>query len=281
MFLAAFSIADGKLHLVFCDVGQGDAILIYRGSSQILVDGGPDASVLPCLSRHMPFWDRKIETTVMTHPDEDHFGGLVEIVRRYGVDLFLTPGVGKDGEGFKVLKEDIEEKKIRVMSLRDGDILRNGLLQIETLWPSEEWLADKVDVGNGGNGVLGAAVGKPNKFSIVQRLSYGEFNALLTGDIEPPVTEMIAEGYRGYEGVKGVEVLKVPHHGSKNGLTQRLLDATRPELAVISVGKKNRYGHPHKETIKLLSNSAIKLLRTDLDGEIEVVTNGKRWWVKE
>ncbi len=114
-----------------------------------------------------------------------------------------------------------------------------------------------------------------NGFSIVQRISYGDFDALFTGDIGPPVAEMVA----GSDGV-GVEILKVPHHGSKNGLTQGLLDAARPKLAVISVGKKNRYGHPHKETIQLLSNAAIKLLRTDLDGEIEVVTDGKRWWIK-
>lgn len=279
MSLAAFSLTDGKLHIVFCDVGQGDAALIYRGSTQILIDGGPDSSVVSCLSRHMPFWDRKLEIVTMTHPQEDHYGGLIDVARRYNVDLFVAPGVDNNTAGFKTLKKEIENKRIRVMSPKSGDILRSGILQIETIWPSGEWLAG--DGGYGGNkGDEGKVLGlftttrDLNEFSLVQKISYGAFDALFTGDIEPPITEMIAEGG------KEVEVLKIPHHGSKNGLTKTLLDAVNPKLAVISVGKKNRYGHPHKEAIEMLRNQDIKILRTDLDGEVEIVTDGRRWWIR-
>lgn len=285
VFLAAFSFADGRLHLVFCDVGQGDAALVYRGSTQILIDGGPDSSVVSCLSRHMPFWDRKLEIVTMTHPQEDHYGGLVDVVRRYKVGLFLAPPVDNKTTGFKTLKKEIENKRIRVISPKSGDILRSGMLQIETIWPSGEWLAgDGGYEGYGGNkGDEGKVLGlftttrDLNEFSLVQKISYGDFDTLFTGDIEPPVTETIADLLGGRA---GIEVLKVPHHGSKNGLTEKLLEAVSPKLAVISVGKKNRYGHPHKETLKLLSEKAIKTMRTDLDGEVEIATDGRRWWIR-
>lgn len=282
VFFAAFSFTDDKLHLVFCDVGQGDAALVYRGSFQVLIDGGPDSSVLSCLSGHMPFWDRKLEIVTLTHPQEDHYAGLIDVVRRYRIDLFVAPGVDNSTAGFRTLKREIEDRKIRVMSLAGGDMLRNGAIQIDTIWPEREWISMNTEsrIENLESRILGAATAKVdlNEFSIVQRISFGDFDALLTGDIEPPVTETVAEGYGGNG---GIEVLKVPHHGSKNGLTKTLLDAARPKLAVISVGKKNRYGHPHKETIKLLSEKAIKLYRTDLDGEVEIVTDGKKWWIKK
>lgn len=292
VFFASFSLADSRLHVVFCNVGQGDAALIYRGQTQILIDGGPDSSVLSCLSKHMPFWDREIEVVTMTHPQDDHYGGLVDVVRRYKVGLFLAPPVDNDTQGFKTLKREVEDRKIseawsgraglRVMNPKTGDVLRNGLIRIETIWPEREWLANSVskgDEGYGGNGgreggVLGAATPKVdlNEFSVVQKVSFGDFDALFTGDIEPPAEDLMAQNLTG-----GVEILKVPHHGSKNGLDKILLDAAMPKLAVISVGKKNRYGHPHKEALKLLEEGSIRVLRTDLDGEVEVVTDGKKW----
>lgn len=280
VFLASFSLADSRLHVVFCNVGQGDAALISRGQTQILIDGGPDSSVLSCLSKHMPFWDREIEVVTMTHPQDDHYGGLIDVMRRYKVGLFLAPPLDNDTQGFKTLKREVENRKIRVMNPKTGDVLRNGLIKIDTIWPEKEWLADNLG-GNppaGGGGVLGAATSKVdlNEFSIIQKVSFGDFNALFTGDIEPPAEDLMAQYLKGR-----VEVLKVPHHGSKNGLDKVLLDAAKPKLAVISVGKKNRYGHPHKEALKLLGKmGGIRVLRTDLDGEVEIVTDGKKWGVK-
>lgn len=289
VFLASFSLADSRLHIVFCNVGQGDAALIYRGQTQVLIDGGPDSSVLSCLSKHMPFWDREIEVVTMTHPQDDHYGGLVDVVRRYKVELFLAPPADNNTQGFKTLKREVEDRRIRVMNPKTGDILRNGLIQIETIWPSGEWLALNTEsrIENlpaplrlarlGESRILGAATAKAdlNEFSIIQKVSFGDFDALFTGDIEPPAEDLMAQNLTG-----GVEVLKVPHHGSKNGLDKALLDAAMPKLAVISVGKKNRYGHPHKEALKLLEEGGMRVLRTDLDGEVEIVTDGKRWGVK-
>lgn len=275
IILAIFSFPDRNLHVIFCDVGQGDAIFASFGTVQILVDGGPDSSINSCLGRHLPFWDRKIEVVIVTHPQEDHFIGVIDVVRRYKVDLFLHPGVEGNSAGWAVLKEELKKRsvvqktvasgnKIRYSSLSHYGVRDKFSLYFDILHPSPR----QTGFGTGPTDDL-------NEYSIVGTLSFGEFDVLLTGDITPGISDQLA-----LDAVEGVEVLKVPHHGSKNGLTNALLEKTNPKLALITVGKNNRYGHPHPEVIKLLSEKATKILRTDLDGEVEVVSDGKRWWLK-
>lgn len=278
VFTASFSLVDTRLHLVFCDIGQGDAILIYRGSTQILVDGGPDRSVLSCLSSHMPFWDRKIEAVLMTHPDADHYSGLVDVVRHYDIGLFADSGVGKKDQGVLTLGNEISKKHIKVANLTAGTKIAGAGAILTSFWPDKEWFANsnsKIAEEN----VLGAWTtnGSANEFSLVLGLSYGQFDALLTGDIQPPEVGRVAEGMGAVGEVREWEVMQVPHHGSKNGLTRELLEVVNPKLTVISVGKKNRYGHPAKETLDILKAHKVKTLRTDTDGEIEMVTDGANW----
>lgn len=275
LILAIFSFPDRNLHVIFCDVGQGDAILASFGTVQILVDGGPDSSINGCLGRHLPFWDRKIEVVIVTHPQEDHFTGVIDVVRRYKVGLFLHPGVEGSSAAWGVLKEELKKRSVVQKIVSSGNKIRYASLYFDILYPPREFIGSD-----------------PNEYSIVGTLSFGEFDVLLTGDITPGISDQLAlpssrahfmvTQWNQTEGstVKEVEVLKVPHHGSKNGLTNALLEKTNPKLALITVGKNNRYGHPHPEVIKLLSEKAIKILRTDLDGEVEVVSDGKRWWVK-
>ncbi len=279
VFAAAFSLPDNRLHLVFCDIGQGDAILIYRGQTQILIDGGPDRSVLSCLSRHMPFWDRKIELIVLTNPDLDHYEGFIDVLRRYDVGLFTSPGIIKDDQGFKALLDVIKRNHVSNRVTTAGESLKVGGINLYALWPTRDYLSERQDYFSGDlntfnpkEDISGKSSESVNKWSLVFKLSYGEFKALLTGDIVPPATDLSIEDLD-----TSVEVLKVPHHGSKNGLTQGMLDKAKPKLAVISVGKKNRYGHPNKETLDILQKNKIKTLRTDLDGEVEVITDGKSW----
>lgn len=275
-FLALFSFADDRLHLIFCDVGQGDAILVYQRSTQVLVDGGPDSAVLSCLSDHMPFWDRTIELVVLTHPDADHYGGLVDVVRRYHIVSFAGTVAGKNDYGFKTLMEEVKGRPIDTIILQAGKTIKIGKFSFAAIWPTKEYLARLAEFPLTENKVLGATEeDSVNEFSIVLHLQYGGFDALLTGDIQPPVTDLVSER------VGEVEVLKVPHHGSKNGLTEALLQASGPKLAVISAGKNNRYGHPHKEILEALERWKVRYLRTDLDGEVEIVTDGKGWFVKQ
>jgi len=280
--LANISLLNSKLHLVFCDVGQGDGILIYQKSVQIVVDAGPGNAYLKCLSEHMPFWDRKIELVVLTNPDRDHYGSMIEIFRRYKVESFISPGIEKEDASFIVLEHEAAREKATISSLVAGQDIKIGEIALQTLWPTKDWVVQQTvpQYPSAESVVLGAFLpAKPesvNQTSLVFKLSFGEFDALLTGDVAPPATDMLALSE--HQRVEW-EVLKVPHHGSKNGLTESMVKSTNPKLAIISSGKNNRYGHPHQETLKLLEG--IKTLRTDLDGEIEIVTDGKTWQLSE
>src|SRR3989344_3771334 len=271
--LAIYSVPDSRLHLIACDVGQGDAILATYKSTQMLVDGGPDRRVLDCLSRHMSFWDRKIEVVILTHPQLDHFSGLIDVIKRYKVDLFVGNAVDNSTQSYRVLKNLVGSKGIRVINPREGLDIRLGSMFLDIVNPIKKLLTDEPIENKLGTFTTNKDL---NDFSVVGTLSFGNFNVLLTGDIGPNmIDEITATGK-----IHKVEVLKVPHHGSKNGLTEKLLEVANPDLAIISVGAKNSFGNPSPEVLKLLSDKAIKTLRTDQMGDVEVISDGKRWWLK-
>lgn len=260
-------INDGKLHLVFCNVGQGDAIFIRTPSgNDILIDGGPDDSVLTCLSNHMPFWDKDIEVMVLTHPHADHLTGLISVLKRYEVIHYFTENVKNDTAIYKRLQSILADKKITAKFTFSGDRIDfSDKTKLLTVWPDENWFNNQrpEDITNDNISL------DVNGFSVVQKLSYGNFNALLTADAGVLIEDKIAKL------VGKVDVLKVPHHGSKSGMSDYFLTGIKPSLAVISVATKNRYGHPSKTALDLLQKYNIKTLQTDKNGEIEVVSDGK------
>ena len=276
VWMAVFVYPEKKLHLIACDVGQGDAILAVYGTTQILVDGGATSKVIDCLGTHMPFWDRKIEVVLLTHPQLDHFGGLSEVFKRFQVERFVATSLDSSSQAYQALISMVGGSGIQVVNPTTGMVIRSGLLYLDIVWPTSDFqvVAEGVSKSN----TLGAFTSKmdPNDFSVVANLRLGEFNALLTGDIGPKIIgEIIQTGKVGE-----VEYIKIPHHGSKNGLTKELLDVASPEVAVISVGK-NSFGHPHKETLDLLDKYGIQTKRTDKDGDVEVISDGKSWWIKK
>lgn len=259
VWLAAFSSQDKNLHLIACDVGQGDAVLAVYGNTQVLTDGGPGNSVLSCLEKYMPFWDREIELVVLTHAQEDHYYGLIEVFKRYKVDTFLANDFSPSTQGLEALENAIGGGVVNVIGPEVGKRLRVGMIYLDIVHPEQGAFSEDL-----------------NDISIVTILSLGNFEALLTGDIGPKaIAQMLTK-----TALKDVDYIKVPHHGSKNGLTQELLEAARPEIAVISVGSRNSYGHPHQEVSDMLGNYGLRIFRTDRNGEIEVVSNGKNFWVK-
>lgn len=246
---------DGKLHLIFCNVGQGDGIYIRTEKGlDILVDAGPDDSILSCLSNHMPFWDRTIELVILTHPHSDHFTGLFSILKSYNILSFYTQEVNAShSKVYEELLKLILEKKVTKQTLFAKDkLVINQNLKLDTIWPIHKSIND------------------PNQASVVELLSYKNFKALLTGDAGTVFENEISQDFN------RVDILKVAHHGSKDSLNKTLLDELEPQLAVISVGK-NSYGHPNGEILKILREKDIKILRTDKDGEIEIVSDGQFW----
>lgn len=260
-----FSLRDANLHLVVCDVGQGDAIYIKTPSGKdVLVDGGGNDKVLDCLTKHMPFWDRTIELMILTHPDADHITGLVPVLQRYSVLHFVTSKTSKETGIYKKFMQALSQEGLtpKYVFLNDKIDFGDGLIS-DILWPSLDALDEF------------KSPSRVNELSVIQVLAFGKFKALLTGDAQVKVQDRIAGS------LSGIDVLKVPHHGSKTGMSDYYLNKLRPSLAVISVGKNNRYGHPTSFSLDLLSKYAIKTLRTDRDGEVEIVSNGKNYWRKE
>lgn len=264
-----FKFNDGKLHIVVCDVGQGDGIFIRTPKgSDILIDGGPDDKVLSCLSSNMPFWDRTLEAVILTHPDADHSTGLIDVIERYHVIQLLTQKVPGKTKIYQKLKTTLAKNLVTAKYSYQGDVIHEGeSLSFSVLWPTNEAVQ-----------ILEQNISKKNirlnEVSIITLLKYENFEILFTGDAGAEVVEQIAL-------LAGdVDLLKVPHHGSKTGMSETFLSIIKPEMAIISVGRRNKYGHPAQFSLDLLRNAGVKTLRTDLNGEIEIISDGEKYWVE-
>ena len=270
---------DGNLRLVFCDVGQGDAQLIIKGSYQVLVDTGPsDDKIGVCLSDNLPFWDRRIELVVITHPQKDHMGGLDEILGRYKVDRLVVNGVKSDDvEEWQEVVYLVEASGVEVYIPEAGDRFVFEGVEMEVLWPEDEWGDEMVWRGGTEDKMVLGAISDVNEISIVMRLEFDRFTAMLTGDIGEK--EELAQVGKGVIGQ--VEVLKVAHHGSKYSSSEVFVNMVKPKLAVIQVGEKNTHGHPSSMITERFDTVGSRVVRTDRDGETVVVSDGQSWWLEQ
>lgn len=237
------------------DVGQGDAVLVQCGSRQMLVDGGPDRSVLAGLGRGMPVLDRDIDIVVLTHPHADHYLGLTAVLERYRVHRLLTPGTASDTSEYAAFLRAVSAEGLRPEALLAGDRIALGTCAVaDVLWPASGW----------------ARTNDPNETSVMLRVRRPDATAstaaaLLTGDATDDVERALLKS-----GVDvAADVLKVGHHGSRSSSTGEFLDAVAPDAAVISVGR-NSYGHPAVATIMRLAKRGVPVLRTDRDGDVVV-----------
>lgn len=243
------------LTVTMLDVGQGDAILIQApDGTDILVDGGPDASVLDGLGTHLGFFDRTIELMLLTNPDADHFQGEIDVLERYKVLQVIESNTPGDARTFRVWEERVTAEGATVTAACDG---------------SEMVLADDVHL-RFFNPVCEGGEGTENERSLVFTLTYGETTFLFTGDAPASVESRILES------LPDVDVLKVGHHGSRTSTSEEFLSRTRPEVALISAGKDNQYGHPHQEVLERLSRFGIRVMQTATDGEIRCTSDGQQ-----
>ena len=247
-----FSMRKNILQIVFLDVGQGDSILISEGSNQILIDGGKDGKLLlEKLGKYIPFWDRNIEMIVATHPDQDHIGGLIDVLKSYRVDSVLETNAQSESETYKKLEEDVTAENAQKIEAKKGVTIKfpNGAIA-DVLFPIDS-LPETIDNAS-------------NDHSVVAKLIYGENSFLFTGDL--PTTsenEILAKNID----VKA-NILKVAHHGSKYATSNAFIEAIKPQDAIISVGKNNQYGHPNQEVLDRLTQHGIKIIRTDEGGDV-------------
>ncbi|MDP2660815.1 MAG: MBL fold metallo-hydrolase [Dehalococcoidia bacterium] len=259
---AALSAPDSDLHVSFIDVGEGDAILIRSGSYKVLVDGGPSPqAVTGFLGHELPFWDRRIDLVISTHPHEDHIAGLLDVAQRYEVGAVLASPYEIETVVYRQWRALVQSQGISYVTAREGQEVRLGSrATLDVLYP-------------GDRPITGTA-SDPNNNSVVFRLVSGSFTALFAGDIELAAENDLLSRHLNMSSL----VLKVPHQGAATSLAQGFLDSVQPRIAVISTGKNNPYGHPAPETLARLAGAQV--YRTDLDGTVEIETDGQKYSVK-
>jgi competence protein ComEC len=245
--------AHPGLRIRFLDVGQGDAIVLEpAGAAPVLVDGGPpDAGVAEHL---LASGIERLSAVVATHPEADHVGGLPDVLARVPTGAYVF--AARDRTTLAAARAAGAEAD-RVAA---GDVLRVGRLRLEVLWPPHDRLRAAPTSEAGGNAL-----------AIVLLAKWGRFEVLLAADAEAELAPV--EPGR-------IELLKVAHHGSADAGLEALLERTRPEAAVISVGDENPYGHPAPETIAALEGAGARILRTDLSGEVDAEIGGGHWTVR-
>lgn len=256
-WLALRSLPDGRVHVWFLDVGQGDAILIQTPDGrQVLVDGGPSPSALfDQLGEVLPFWDHALDVVVLTHPDADHASGLIPLFDRYRVTTVIDSVLPGDLAAEPWLAASAAAGAAHQVAA-PGMKVAAGAVVLTVLSPPD-----------------GSSLLADNDRSVVLRLDYGASSLLLTGDAELEAEDAMLKG-----GLPlAADVLKVAHHGSNGSTSAAFLAAVHPGLAVISVGADNRFGHPAPALLQRLQN--IEVLRTDQRGRIELVSAGQNWIV--
>ncbi|MEI8230530.1 MAG: MBL fold metallo-hydrolase [Candidatus Peregrinibacteria bacterium] len=242
-------IPQGLSRAVFCDVGQGDSILLTSPSGRhILIDGGPDLSALRCLGKSLPFFSHTIDLLVLTHPDDDHVTALAEVLRRYPVKQVLLTGVQNPSGPAESFFAELAKQKIPVMhpELQSTIDFGDGLT-LDVLWPDIQHLSTET-----------------NETSVVLRARGTSGSILLTGDLpENGEARLLATG----QDVQA-NILKIGHHGSKTSTTEGFLKAVQPATAVICVGKQNKFGHPAPATLERLRSENVQVRTTAEEGAV-------------
>lgn len=251
------------------DVGQGDAILIQtRDHQDILIDGGPDDSVVDQLSHALPAGDRDIELMVLTHPHADHVNGLVAVTERFAVRHVLDTGVTYHQLAYERWLQLLHDDQVPISTAQAGQQYVVGAATLDVLWPALDLNGRPILNDNAAEG------GGVNDTSIVLKLACGGSAAMLMGDASGEIEQRILDA--------GIDVrsdlLKVGHHGSRFSSSVAFLEAVQPVWAVISVGVGNGYKHPHPTTLLRLQQHVPHILRTDEAGAITLVTDRRGGW---
>ena len=242
---------DGKLAVHFLDVGQGDSIFIELPNDEtMLIDAGENYHGEGIINYIKKAGHSKIDYLVATHPHSDHIGSMPYIVRNFDIGSVYMPKVSANTDIYESLLKAVKNKKLKVNSGKAGvNIVKTDELSADIIAPV------KIDESN------------LNNCSIVIKLSFGKKSFLLTGDAESSEMNTITAELK-------TDVLKAGHHGSKNSTNKKLLEKIAPEITVISCGKDNDYGHPHKEVLTQLKKINSSVYRTDKDKTVIVVTDG-------
>ena len=262
LLLAWFQAFAGALTVEVLDVGQGDAILIQTPAGKtVLIDAGTSRSPVPAMLKRREI--ASLDLVIATHAHADHIGAMARVLQQVPVKLYGDQGMPHTTTTYTRVMQQVESQDIRYLSLRAGRVfnLDDGI-KLEVLGPAEP--------------LLGGTRSDLNSNSVVTRLTHGENCFLFTGDAEDPTEHQLLQG-----GLTACNVLKVAHHGSAHSTSRAWLQAVQPELALISVGEGNRYGHPDDGTLLRLERNGAKILRTDLMGTIKITSDKAQLVIEE
>ncbi|OQX82633.1 hypothetical protein B6D60_11810 [candidate division KSB1 bacterium 4484_87] len=255
---------ENWLYVTFLDVGQGDSIFLqFPDGKTMLIDGGPrsenfdaaDFFILPFLKRkHI----RHLDTIVLSHADNDHIGGLPQILRNINVHRVVDNGIYHDSDVCRLYKYLLDSLGVEHVAVRKPMVLDStGSCCLFALQPMKDFLRMNPD--------------DVNNNSVVLKLIYGDRKFLFTGDIEKEAEQALVR----YGDFLQADVLKIAHHGSSTSSSEEFVRNVKPEFAVISVSKMNRFGFPSEDVIDRLGKMRIKIARTDYNGAVIFRTNGK------
>ena len=251
----SYSHQADELAVHFLDVGQGDSILVqFPDGCVMLIDAGPDGSGTSVISYLKQQGIKKIDYLVATHPHADHIGGMAAVIKEFDINKVYMPKVTHTSKTFEDMLLAIKSKGLKITPARAGVSIfeEDGLQAIFTA-------------------PCGSDYDSLNNYSAVVKIQYGSTSYLLTGDAEDlSEKEMLASSMN-----LQADVLKVGHHGSSSSTTPEFLKLVSPEYAVILVGAENKYGHPHQETLDNLVDAGVMVHRTDKEGTIIFVSDGK------
>lgn len=233
---------SGDPVVVFLDVGQGDAILIQEDSFQVLVDGGPDDTVLYELAKYMPAYDRNIEIVVLTHAHDDHLKGLLMVLENYNVNSIWYSPSCTDNPSYRFLLEKYTQKLAKIDT---STKLKYEDITISVMYPVEAKCEENI-----------------NNESVILDVKVGQKRILLTGDAEKEVEERISGD------IGDIDILKAGHHCSRTASSEMFLKSIVPEIAICSAGEGNKFGHPHNETLEMFKKLNVQYLITYEQGSI-------------
>jgi len=269
--LASALLLAGEFTATFLDSGQGDAIVLKTPAGKIcLIDTGPndeeygghfdagrDVGVPFLASRNT----EEIEAILISHPHLDHYGGAWAVISSFTVREIVSSRRRSKSPPYLKLMEAISAKKIPLSTVAQGDTLDwDPELKVQVLWPPKNFK------------------GSDNNSSVVLHITHGKNMFLFPGDAEREAEEEMVQTYG--PGLRS-DVLKAPHHGSKTSSTEEFLDAVSPSLAVISCGRKNKYGHPYPNVLERFEERNITFYRTDLDGTVEIISDGENLSIRK
>lgn len=238
--------------LTFLNVGQGDAELIRQEGRAVLIDGGPDASVVAALDKEIPPFRRVLDAIVLTHPHKDHVSGLVDVLRTYRVKMVVAAGVIYDTPEYDAFLREVSKQHILMVRAQRGVEVRLGSLgKISFLAPQDDEFALR-------------RITLPHESMVVARYSYGDQSVLLAGDMEKELEYLLV---RNVSNLKS-DILKVGHHGSKNATSSEFVRAVNPRYGIIEVGAQNIYHHPSQEALATLRQNGVMVWRTDQNGTV-------------